>query len=154
MRMFNVRPRQVLLHLKWKRSSISISRRCMATVAPQDMRTIPLVSQPVRTRFAPSPTGPLHLGGLRTALFNYLLAKHYGGQFILRIEDTDRVASTFSRKPLTARNAPSKARTRNCADCSNGLELNGMKVTRQTSTIMPDLKQVLELVVFKVLTFR
>ncbi|KAI8384338.1 glutamyl-tRNA synthetase [Radiomyces spectabilis] len=45
---------------------------------------------PVRVRFAPSPTGQLHLGGLRTALFNYLLAKKTGGQFILRIEDTDQ----------------------------------------------------------------
>lgn len=43
-----------------------------------------------RTRFAPSPTGKLHLGSLRTALFNYLLAKRYGGEFILRIEDTDQ----------------------------------------------------------------
>ncbi|KAI8146249.1 glutamyl-tRNA synthetase [Fennellomyces sp. T-0311] len=46
--------------------------------------------QPVRVRFAPSPTGYLHLGGLRTALFNYLLAKKTGGDFILRIEDTDQ----------------------------------------------------------------
>ncbi|KAJ1877915.1 Glutamyl-tRNA synthetase, partial [Kickxella alabastrina] len=45
---------------------------------------------PVRVRFAPSPTGMLHLGGLRTALFNYLLARRYGGEFILRIEDTDQ----------------------------------------------------------------
>ncbi|MEX2369388.1 MAG: glutamate--tRNA ligase [Bacteroidales bacterium] len=44
----------------------------------------------VRVRFAPSPTGPLHIGGLRTALFNYLFAKKHGGTFILRIEDTDR----------------------------------------------------------------
>lgn len=44
-----------------------------------------------RVRFAPSPTGLLHLGGLRTALFNYLLAKKTGGQLILRIEDTDQV---------------------------------------------------------------
>ena len=44
----------------------------------------------VRLRFAPSPTGWLHIGGLRTALFNYLYAKKMGGQFILRIEDTDR----------------------------------------------------------------
>jgi glutamyl/glutaminyl-tRNA synthetase len=42
-----------------------------------------------RARFAPSPTGPLHIGGLRTALFNYLIAKKSGGSFILRIEDTD-----------------------------------------------------------------
>ena len=47
------------------------------------------VSQKVRVRFAPSPTGPLHVGGLRTALFNYLFAKKNKGVFILRIEDTD-----------------------------------------------------------------
>lgn len=45
---------------------------------------------PVRVRFAPSPTGSLHLGGLRTALYNYLYAKQHGGRFVLRIEDTDR----------------------------------------------------------------
>jgi nondiscriminating glutamyl-tRNA synthetase len=44
----------------------------------------------IRVRFAPSPTGELHVGGLRTALFNYLFARHHGGRFILRIEDTDR----------------------------------------------------------------
>ncbi|MBS1985110.1 MAG: glutamate--tRNA ligase [Bdellovibrionales bacterium] len=44
---------------------------------------------PVRVRFAPSPTGLLHVGGARTAIFNYFFAKHHGGQFILRIEDTD-----------------------------------------------------------------
>jgi glutamyl-tRNA synthetase len=48
----------------------------------------------VRTRFAPSPTGYLHIGGARTALFNYLFARHHGGKFILRIEDTDRQRST------------------------------------------------------------
>lgn len=51
-------------------------------------------SSPARTRFAPSPTGYLHLGSLRTALFNYLFAKHTGGQFLLRIEDTDQVSET------------------------------------------------------------
>ena len=45
----------------------------------------------VRVRFAPSPTGPLHIGGVRTALYNYLFAKNKGGKFILRIEDTDQV---------------------------------------------------------------
>src|ERR1041384_565967 len=44
----------------------------------------------VRVRFAPSPTGPLHIGGVRTALYNYLFAKKSGGDFILRIEDTDQ----------------------------------------------------------------
>ncbi|WP_339710873.1 glutamate--tRNA ligase [uncultured Kriegella sp.] len=48
------------------------------------------MSQKVRVRFAPSPTGPLHIGGVRTALFNYLFAKKNGGDFILRIEDTDQ----------------------------------------------------------------
>lgn len=48
----------------------------------------------VVTRFAPSPTGFLHIGGARTALFNWLFAKHYGGRYLLRIEDTDRVRST------------------------------------------------------------
>jgi glutamyl-tRNA synthetase len=44
----------------------------------------------VRTRFAPSPTGYMHIGGMRTALFNWLYAKKHGGQFILRIDDTDQ----------------------------------------------------------------
>jgi glutamyl-tRNA synthetase len=48
----------------------------------------------VVTRFAPSPTGYLHIGGARTALFNWLFARHHGGQFLLRIEDTDRARST------------------------------------------------------------
>lgn len=47
----------------------------------------------IRTRFAPSPTGPLHIGGARTALFNWLFARKYGGTFVLRIEDTDRERS-------------------------------------------------------------
>lgn len=45
----------------------------------------------VRVRFAPSPTGPLHIGGARTALFNYLFARHHGGTFLLRVEDTDQL---------------------------------------------------------------
>src|SRR5437762_12189614 len=51
-------------------------------------------ARPARLRFAPSPTGYLHVGGARTALFNWLYAKHYGGQFLLRIEDTDKARST------------------------------------------------------------
>jgi glutamyl-tRNA synthetase len=50
-------------------------------------------NRPVRVRFAPSPTGPLHIGGMRTALFNYLFARKHQGKFILRIEDTDQVRS-------------------------------------------------------------
>src|SRR5215217_6553504 len=54
----------------------------------------PLMSAPVRVRFAPSPTGYLHVGGGRTALFNWLFARHTGGIHVLRIEDTDRERST------------------------------------------------------------
>jgi glutamyl-tRNA synthetase len=53
-------------------------------------KTMPIeIKGPVRVRFAPSPTGFLHIGGVRTALFNWVFAQHYGGQFLLRIEDTD-----------------------------------------------------------------
>ena len=51
------------------------------------------MASPPRLRFAPSPTGYLHVGGARTALFNWLYARHYGGVFLLRIEDTDRARS-------------------------------------------------------------
>jgi glutamyl-tRNA synthetase len=54
------------------------------------------MTKPVVTRFAPSPTGYLHIGGARTALFNWLYARHTGGKFLLRIEDTDRERSTES----------------------------------------------------------
>lgn len=55
---------------------------------------MPISEQTPRLRFAPSPTGYLHVGGARTALFNWLFAKKYGGQFLLRIEDTDKARST------------------------------------------------------------
>ena len=48
------------------------------------------MSEIIRTRFAPSPTGYLHVGGARTALFNFLLARRLGGRFVLRIQDTDQ----------------------------------------------------------------
>src|SRR3979490_3226227 len=51
-------------------------------------------SNQIVTRFAPSPTGYLHVGGARTALFSWLLARHHGGRFLLRIEDTDLARST------------------------------------------------------------
>lgn len=53
------------------------------------MTTPPPPTRPVRVRFAPSPTGDMHIGGGRTALFNWLFARHFGGKFLLRIEDTD-----------------------------------------------------------------
>ena len=52
------------------------------------------MSSPIRVRFAPSPTGYLHIGGARTALFNWLFARHHGGTFVLRVEDTDRSRNT------------------------------------------------------------
>jgi glutamyl-tRNA synthetase len=58
-----------------------------------------LPTTPARTRFAPSPTGYLHLGSLRTALYNYLLAKATGGQFLLRLEDTDQVSLRLEKAP-------------------------------------------------------
>ncbi len=69
------------------------ARRCGQGVvlrARTASTTSAVVSSPVRVRYAPSPTGRLHLGGLRTALFNYLFARRHGGAFILRIEDTDQ----------------------------------------------------------------
>jgi len=51
-------------------------------------------ARPVVTRFAPSPTGALHIGSARTALFNWLFARGNGGKFLLRIEDTDKARST------------------------------------------------------------
>ena len=52
------------------------------------------MAEAVRVRFPPSPTGFLHVGGARTALFNWAFARHHGGAFVLRIEDTDRSRST------------------------------------------------------------
>ena len=65
----------------------------MIAPTPQSMLSQPAASQPI-VRFAPSPTGYLHVGGARTALFNWLYAKRWGGLFYLRIEDTDRERST------------------------------------------------------------
>ena len=71
-------------------TSISTSKQLTTTHHHQQHRNASkLPTQPVRTRFAPSPTGYLHLGSLRTALFNYLLARKTNGHFLLRLEDTD-----------------------------------------------------------------
>ncbi|MGV7120595.1 glutamate--tRNA ligase [Sphingopyxis sp. 550A] len=68
----------------------------MATENPTNLAeaTPEATGADVVTRFAPSPTGYLHIGGARTALFNWLFARHHGGKFLLRIEDTDRARST------------------------------------------------------------
>jgi glutamyl-tRNA synthetase len=66
----------------------------MGATPQTETRATPEAGRPIVTRFAPSPTGYLHIGGARTALFNYLFARHHGGKFLLRIEDTDRARST------------------------------------------------------------
>lgn len=89
----------MIRHNKLAQPVAWICHRCRArtysTVTRQEVtqrrQSERLPDRPARTRFAPSPTGYLHLGSLRTALFNYLTAKVTGGQFILRIEDTDKV---------------------------------------------------------------
>ena len=58
------------------------------------------VTRQVRVRYAPSPTGMMHIGGLRTFLYNYLFAKIHGGSMILRIEDTDKVSKTVAKLAL------------------------------------------------------
>src|SRR3989344_3246573 len=60
---------------------------------PIRQKTDGVGARKVRVRIAPSPTGPLHIGGARTALFNYLFAKQNNGDFVLRIEDTDKERS-------------------------------------------------------------
>lgn len=71
---------------------IEEERNALAMASATDTDSVG--SRKVVTRFAPSPTGFLHIGGARTALFNWLYARHHGGTYLLRIEDTDRVRST------------------------------------------------------------
>ena len=61
----------------------------------------------VRVRFAPSPTGQVHIGNIRAAIFNWLFARHAGGTFLLRIEDTDRERSTPEAVQATRSGLPS-----------------------------------------------
>ena len=72
----------------------STPRSCACTSPPAVETCAPISIARVRVRFAPSPTGVLHIGGARTALYNWLLARGRGGTFVLRIEDTDRERST------------------------------------------------------------
>ncbi|KAK1087114.1 Glutamate--tRNA ligase mitochondrial [Friedmanniomyces endolithicus] len=77
-------------HAKWAHHSTQRPFSTFKSALDSVRRASKLPETPARTRFAPSPTGYLHIGGLRTALFSYLLAKRTGGQFLLRIEDTDQ----------------------------------------------------------------
>ena len=72
----------------------SVEKACVGASDDKRDSTMTGTTGPVVTRFAPSPTGFLHIGGARTALFNWLWARHTGGKFLLRIEDTDRARST------------------------------------------------------------
>ena len=79
------------------RAHISMIQRRFSLIKATNIPSPTLLcdaESPVRVRFAPSPTGQLHLGGARTALFNWLLAKKTNGQFLIRVEDTDEVRST------------------------------------------------------------
>ncbi|MFT5881569.1 MAG: glutamyl-tRNA synthetase [Crocinitomicaceae bacterium] len=78
------------------------------------------MSKPVRTRFAPSPTGYLHVGGARTALFNYLFARKHGGTFVLRVEDTDKARNTDK-----ARTAIFEGLSWLGMECDEGPEIGG-----------------------------
>jgi glutamyl-tRNA synthetase len=69
-------------------------RKARVRASEKDLTSAAVSSRPIVTRFAPSPTGFLHIGGARTALFNWLFAHHHGGKFLLRIEDTDKARST------------------------------------------------------------
>ena len=83
----------------WIESACRSSARSIAVDKPPAVETCAPTSivpedSPIRLRFAPSPTGVLHIGGARTALYNWLAARRAGGALVLRIEDTDRERST------------------------------------------------------------
>lgn len=80
-------PMMMIFRRSFGRRSFSVSATSNKAKADED-------EGQVRVRFAPSPTGNLHVGGARTALFNYLFARSKGGKFVLRIEDTDLERST------------------------------------------------------------
>lgn len=82
----------------WTRTICQVGRQTRVSIesfVPQRRH----YAQEVRTRFAPSPTGMMHVGSLRTALFNYLWAKKNKGSFLLRIEDTDQVRLFSTLEP-------------------------------------------------------
>jgi glutamyl-tRNA synthetase len=84
--------RRGYIHRWTNQTARSITHAASVASSPLSQASLKLrEAGPARTRFAPSPTGYVHLGSLRTALFNYLIAKATGGKFILRIEDTDQV---------------------------------------------------------------
>src|SRR3972149_6287902 len=92
----------------------------------------------IRTRFAPSPTGYLHIGGVRAALFNWLFAKGHGGQFILRIGDTDAQRNVDEALPPLLKNTrptppPPKRRNAHSSPAAAG----ALKATKMLSDSRP-----------------
>ena len=83
-------------HRNTARALQTTCRRCLSSSSPSTSTPVAESSSAARLRFAPSPTGFLHLGGLRTALFNHLLARKWKGKWVLRIEDTDQVRCAAS----------------------------------------------------------
>ena len=96
------------------------------------------MTKKVRVRFAPSPTGPLHVGGLRTALFNYLFAKKNGGDFIVRVEDTDQNRYVDGSGEIGVISSVSKPF---CGDCTRArLSTDGKLITCLFASGGTDLK--------------
>lgn len=130
-----------------QRFSCSSSVAAIPEVRQARREKFDLPNTPCRARFAPSPTGYLHLGSLRTALFNYLLAKATGGQFVLRIEDTDQVRSSslivgsilvhrlLMRWKFRAAWFPTQ--NRGCTKTSGGLDCRGTKVSSWMRAPLP-----------------
>ncbi|KXZ47875.1 hypothetical protein GPECTOR_32g488 [Gonium pectorale] len=98
-------PRPMLAGARFPPVGLQVATFATATVqeAPAAAPAAPAKSNQVRVRFAPSPTGNLHVGGARTALFNWLYARKTGGKFILRVEDTDTARSTRASEEAMVR---------------------------------------------------
>ncbi len=141
-RLFIITPALPLHHSQTcYRSSIFQLRSFSASLRAQSSES----SRPVRVRYAPSPTGSMHLGGLRTALYNYLFAKKHGGQFILRLEDTDQVPPPQSQSVLGKNSGPYASASRQekwmvlwriSTAYLNGLAFLLMKAPKEVETLV------------------
>ena len=91
--MESIRKNDLFLAVQYSENQLMHRVKRYGTHPPNKQNNKDYANMNVVTRFAPSPTGYLHIGGARTALFNWLFARHFGGTFLLRIEDTDRERS-------------------------------------------------------------
>ena len=105
------------------RMSLQLDLLNFGAFTPSDRKKL----MPIRTRFAPSPTGVLHIGSVRTALFCWLYARHHDGKFVLRIEDTDRERSTQENVDAILDGSPGWAwmRTRDLSIRVSGMSVIG-----------------------------